>query len=102
MNRLRLSKVVAFMRAGYAPGMPATGYAPLAALSRRRISDDEINAIASDFTMHRRAPITTADVMVAITRITDGLPSLDDMQRVERRLDAIGCTRSAHCWRSDN
>jgi hypothetical protein len=97
MNRLRLSKVVAVMRAGYAPGMPATGCAPLAALSRRRISDDEITTIASDFTMHRRAPITTADVMVAITRITDGLPSLDDMQRVERRLDAIGCTRSAHC-----
>ena len=85
------------MRAGYPTGMPATGYAPLAALSPRRISDDEIAAITSDFMMHRRTPFTTADVMVAVTRITDGLPSLDDMERVERRLDAIGYTPRAHC-----
>jgi hypothetical protein len=91
------SRVVGFMRTGYPTGMPATGYAPLAALSRRRISDDEITAITSHFTMHRRTQVTTADVMVAITRITDDVPSLDDMERVERRLDAIGCTRRAHC-----
>jgi hypothetical protein len=91
------SKVVGFMRAGYPTGMPTTGYAPLAALSPRRISDDEITAITSDFMTHRRTAVTIADVMVAITRITDGLPSLDDMERVERRLDAIGYPRLAHC-----
>jgi len=91
------SSVVGFMRAGYPTGMPTTGYAPLAALSPRRISDDEITSIASDFMRRRRTPVTTADVMVAITRITDSVPSLDDMERVERRLDAIGCTRRAHC-----
>jgi hypothetical protein len=81
------------MRAGYPTGMPATGYAPLAALSPRRICDDEITAITSEFKMHRGTPVTTAAVGVAIIRITNEMPSLDDIERVQRRLDAIGRAR---------
>ena len=85
-----VSSIVAFVRAGYPTGMPATGYAPLAALSRRRLSNDEITAIASELIMQRRRPITRTDVGVAITRVTDEMPSQDDIARVQRRLDAIG------------
>jgi len=89
----RVARVVAFMRAGYPTGMPATGYAPLAALLRRRICDDEITAITSELLMRRHRPISIADIGVEITQITNEMPSPDDIERVQRRLDAVGCTR---------
>ncbi|WAC93754.1 DUF3349 domain-containing protein [Mycobacterium sp. Aquia_213] len=88
-----VSKAVAFLRAGYPTGMPKTGYLPLAALLRRRVTDDEIVAITDEFMARRPAPIGTVDIGVAIFRITDAMPSLDDIKRVERRLDAIGYAR---------
>ncbi|OIN79836.1 DUF3349 domain-containing protein [Mycobacterium malmoense] len=88
-----VSSIVAFVRAGYPTGMPATGYIPLAALSRRRLSNDEIATITSELTMHRRGPISAVDVGVAIIRVTNEMPLQDDIARVQRRLDAIGCPR---------
>lgn len=88
-----VSSIIAFVRAGYPTGMPATGYVPLVALCRRRISNAEITAITSELLMHRGGPISTADVGVEITRITNAMPSQDDIARVQRRLIAIGCAR---------
>ncbi|WP_204807223.1 DUF3349 domain-containing protein [Mycobacterium riyadhense] len=79
----RVSKFVAFLRGGYPTWMPVTGYVPLVALSRRRLSDDEINTLTSELIAHHRRPITTADVGVAITRVTQEMPSLDDIDRVK-------------------
>lgn len=44
----RVSRFVAFIRAGYPAGMPATGYVPLAALLPARIRDDEITLVTSE------------------------------------------------------
>ena len=88
-----VSKAVAFLRAGYPTGMPKTGYLPLAALLPRRITDDEIATITSEFMVRRAAPIGTVDIGVAIFWITNAMPSLDDIKRVEHRLDAMGCAR---------
>jgi hypothetical protein len=96
-----VSTIVAFMRAGYPTGMPATGYVPLAALSRRRVSDDEITTITSELIRRRHLPISNADIGVAITRITNEMPSRDDIERVQRRLDAIRSSR-AHQSRAAN
>jgi hypothetical protein len=79
-----VSRFVAFLRAGYPTGMPATGYVPLAALLRRRVCDDEITAITSELIVHGRWPISPADVGVAITRVTSEMPSPDDIERVRR------------------
>jgi hypothetical protein len=89
----RVARFVAFVRAGYPTGMPATGYVPLAALLPRRLCDDEITAITSQLTMRRRLPISTADVGLEITRITHEMPSPDDVERIRRRLDATGYVR---------
>jgi hypothetical protein len=89
----QVARFVAFVRTGYPTGMPATGYVPLAALSRRRLCDDEITAITSELMMHRRTPVGTADVGVQITRVTHEMPSLDDIESVQRRLDTIGYVR---------
>jgi hypothetical protein len=90
----RLSRVVAFLRAGYPTGMHATGYVALLALLPRRVTDDEIVTLASELIARRRGPISNADVGVEITRITHEMPSLDDIERVQHRLDAIGRSRS--------
>ncbi len=82
-----VSSIVAFVRAGYPAGMPTTGYVPAAALNRRRVSSDEITSVTSQLTAERRGPISATDVGVAITRITDALPSPEDIERVQRRLD---------------
>ena len=42
-----VARVVAFLRAGYPHGVPATDYVPLIALLRRRLSDDEV-VVASE------------------------------------------------------
>jgi hypothetical protein len=86
----RVSSVVTFLRAGYPTGAPRFGYVPLLALLPRRVSDDELAVITTNLTGRRRRSIDTADVGVEITRVTDAMPSLDDIERVRRRLGAIG------------
>lgn len=89
----RMSKIVAFFRTGYPTGMPVTGYVPIVALSRRRLADDEIASVANELVARGCWPVGNADVGVAITRITQELPALDDIQRVHDRLEARGRSR---------
>ena len=86
----RFSTIIAFLRAGYPAGAPATGYVPLLALLRRRVTDNEVIAISRKFVAPQCQPIDTADIGVEITHVTDGMPSADDMARVQRRLAALG------------
>lgn len=90
---LWVSSIVAFVRAGYPSGMPTTGYVPLMALSRRRLCDDEIKAIASKLMKRRLWPISSIDIGVEITRVTNEMPQPDDVEKVLRRLNAIRCVR---------
>jgi hypothetical protein len=82
--------MVAFIRAGYPQGVPETDYVPLLALLRRRSSDDEVAAVATQLAARGEMNIDAADIGVAITRITDELPSQADLDRVQRRLETIG------------
>ncbi|CAM4456946.1 hypothetical protein MB901379_02791 [Mycobacterium basiliense] len=83
-----VSRVIAFLRAGYPTGMPVTGYVPLAALAQRRVSHDEATAIASNLIAHLPSPISNADVGAEITKITHEMPSHEDIQRVQSRIRA--------------
>jgi len=85
-----VARMVAFVRAGYPQGVPATDYVPLLALLRRRLSDDEVVAVASELAQHGTMPIDGTDIRVAITKITDEMPSPADADRVRRRLEAAG------------
>ena len=69
-----VARVVAFLRAGYPQGVPATDYVPLIALLRRRLSDDEVVAVASELAARGELPIDATDMRVAITKITDQFP----------------------------
>ena len=91
-----VSSIVAFLRAGYPSGAPRFGYVPLLALLPRRLSDDELAAITTRLIGRKRRSIDSADVGVEITRVTDEMPSSDDIERVQRRLDAMGPTGGSH------
>lgn len=92
----RVSSIVAFLRAGYPSGAPPFGYVPLLALLPRRISDDEVVAITTKLIGRKRRSVDSADVGVEITRVTDEMPSLDDIERVQHRLDAMGPAGGSH------
>ncbi len=107
----RVSSVVAFLRAGYPATVSPLGHAPLLALLPRRVSDAEVVSIATELLAAQRptdaradidradidragidradidrAGIDRADIGVAITRVTDEMPLLDDIQRVRSHL----------------
>jgi hypothetical protein len=85
-----LTRIVAFLRAGYPEGVPANDDIPLLALLRRRSSDDEVLAVATEMMSTGNTPVGRTDVRVAITKLTDDMPSYEDTERVKRRLVAAG------------
>lgn len=87
MNRF-LDAVVSWLRAGYPDGVPQTDYIPLLALLSRRLTGDEVKEVAGE--LMQRGDFDHIDIGVMITRVTDELPALDDVERVRRRLAANG------------
>lgn len=86
----RLRGVVDWLLEGYPAGVPAKDYIPLVALLRRRLSEDEVREIADEIARHAdptAATATTTDIGVSITRLTDALPSQQDITRVEEHLN---------------
>ncbi len=83
-------RIVGFLRAGYPDGVPTRDYVPLLALLRRRLSDDEVIAVATELLSGRNGPVDGTDVRVAITKLTDEMPSPEDTERVKQRLAAVG------------
>jgi hypothetical protein len=81
----RLTGVLDWLREGYPAGVPPKDYIPLLALLRRRLTEDEVRQIADEIA--RRSPGgSTTDIGVSISRITDALPSPEDVARVEHHL----------------
>ena len=80
----RLRGVLDWLREGYPTGVPPKDYIPLLALLRRRLSEDEVKEIADEIA--RLDGAEADDIAVHITKITDALPSPEDIARVEARL----------------
>ena len=87
MNRF-LSSVVSWLRAGYPEGIPPTDTFPLLALLTRRLSSDEVILVAHE--LMQRGDFDDIDIGVAISKLTDELPSDGDVERVRTRLAAHG------------
>jgi hypothetical protein len=83
-----LAKIVAWITAGYPEGVPGPDRVPLFALLKRRLSDDEVKAVAKE--LKDLDEFESADIGVLITQITDELPTPDDIERVRARLAAKG------------
>jgi hypothetical protein len=85
-----LAGIISWLRAGYPDGVPETDYLPLFALLRRRLTDDEVRQIADRLADDGELPLSRVDIGVLITRITDELPSEEDIARVDARLRSGG------------
>src|ERR1700739_3744249 len=83
-----LGSIVNWIRAGYPEGIPPTDSFPVLALLTRRLSNDEVKAVAGEL-MHR-GDFDNVDIGVLITQVTDQLPSSEDTERVRARLAAKG------------
>ena len=83
-----LAKIVAWLNAGYPDGVPGPDRVPLLALLTRRLSDDEVKAVAQD--LIDRGQFDHVDIGVLITQITDELPAPADVERVRERLATKG------------
>lgn len=60
------------------------------ALLARRLTNDEIKTVTTELIRRGEFNIDTIDIGVAITQLTDELPSPEDVERVRTRLAAIG------------
>ena len=83
-----LNSIVSWIRAGYPEGIPPTDTFPVLALLTRRLSNDEVKAVAHE--LMQRGDFDNVDIGVLITQITDELPSREDVERVQERLAAKG------------
>jgi hypothetical protein len=92
VNRF-LSSIVNWLRAGYPEGIPPTDYFSVLALLARRLSSEEVKAVARE--VSQRDDFDDVDIGVLITQITDELPSPDDVERVRAHLATKG-------WPLDN
>ena len=83
-----LSKIVAWITAGYPEGVPGPDRVPLMALLTRRLTDDEVKTVAR--TLTEQGEFDHIDIGVLITQLTDELPRAEDVERVRVRLAAKG------------
>ena len=83
----RLASVLEWLREGYPAGVPPKDYIPLLALLRRTLTEDEVREIADEVALlGDGAENGVADIGVQITKLTDAMPSPEDVARVEQRL----------------
>jgi hypothetical protein len=81
-----LSRVVSWLREGYPSGVPQQDYVALLALLRRRLTDQEVREVARELAHEGMAPVDSLDIATSITKITDEMPSEQDIERVRDHL----------------
>jgi hypothetical protein len=102
-----LNSIVGWLRAGYPAGVPESDYIPLIALLSRRLTSDEVSAVAAELgrqvepvgqgdpangssSVNGSAGIDNVDIGTVITKITNELPREEDVARVRARLAMAG------------
>jgi Protein of unknown function (DUF3349) len=83
-----LSSIISWLRAGYPEGIPPTDTFAVLALLTRRLSNDEVKIVAHE--LMQRDQFDDVDIGVLINKLTDELPSEEDIERVRARLAAKG------------
>lgn len=85
-----VERLVAWLRDGYPQGVPEQDFVPLLALLRRRLTDEEVKAVAKALRRAEVSPVGRTDIAVQITKVTDQMPSETDLERVRQRLAKKG------------
>jgi hypothetical protein len=93
----RLSGILDWLREGYPAGVPPKDYIPLLALLRRRLTEEEVREIAHEVAaLGNGTENGVAEIGVQITKLTDAMPSPEDIAQVEQLLV------SHHGWPLDD
>jgi len=85
--------VLAWLRAGYPEGIPPQDYAPILGVLRRRLTSDEIRAIADGLaaqSLESVDPISREDIEAMIEQTVYQRASDVDVARVTERLASGG------------
>ena len=90
-----LNAVLGWLRAGYPDGVPESDYIPLVAVLARRLSTEEVRAVAAELGRTGQLPVGDVDIGTTIMRVTNELPREEDVDRVRARL-ALGGWPPAH------
>jgi hypothetical protein len=83
------ANVIGWLRAGYPNGVPEVDYVPLFALLGSHLTDDEVEAIATELGNDGQ-PSTAGHIHAAINAMTSQPPLDVDIARVRARLAAGG------------
>ena len=84
-----LASIVGWLRAGYPDGVPERDYMPLFALLRRKLTDEEVAAVADELAA-TGDPASGQAIRAAIRSVTRAVPVDGDIARVSARLAAAG------------
>lgn len=85
-----LERVVGWLRESYPTGVPDQDYQPLFALLRRRLTPAEVDDVGHQLAAGGLLPADRVDVGVGITKVTQDLPSLVEIDRVMYHLEQCG------------
>jgi hypothetical protein len=85
-----VQSITDFLRKGYPQGVPERDYVPLFALLRRRLTDDEVVAVADELAATSPDEATAAAIHAAITQVISDTPSESDIARVMAQLESAG------------
>jgi hypothetical protein len=84
-----LSKIIAWLRAGYPEGVPDVDYIPLFALLGSQLTESEVKEIAEELANESK-PESAETIQRAIESVTSHKPQDSDVARVKARLAAGG------------
>jgi len=85
-----LDSIVDWLKSGYPDGVPDTDYIPLLALLARRLTNDEVAAVAAQLLANDANDVNDGNIRATITGITNEPPRREDMDRVRAHLNAVG------------
>jgi hypothetical protein len=85
-----LQSITEFLRKGYPQGVPERDYVPLFALLRRRLTDEEVIALADDLAANSQDDATAHAIRAAIEQVISETPSEADVARVMEQLESAG------------
>ncbi|WP_051171986.1 DUF3349 domain-containing protein [Microbacterium indicum] len=85
-----IAAVVAWLRQGYADGVPAQDYVPLLEVLHRKLTDSEVDSVTRELIASDNAPFTADDIAEATRRRVLEHPSDEDITRVAVRLVGAG------------
>lgn len=85
-----LQRVVGWLRAGYPEGVPDGDYVALFGLLRRKLTDEDLEAIVTELTVGRPEPVTPEEIRELIRAHALQEPGKKDVARVSSLLAAAG------------